>query len=145
MKAQQPLLTANECAVRRASNILMAFEYPSSSGPFARTERAQILRFYTRNGMLYSSELRKHILSLSTITERVDIRALRKIAREVFDCSAMVAGLIRELIHDLLVMKSTFSRDRLPNENNAYYDKLYLRQPYPVSNNIYWRTGVPIE
>lgn len=82
---------------------------------------------------------------MSTVTDRVDIRALTKIAREVFDCSTMAAGLVRELIHDLLVMRSDFSRDRFPNENDAYYDKIYLRQDFSVRNNVDWGAGVPIQ
>lgn len=61
----------------------------------------------------------------------------------------MVAALVRETMHDRVLMKSNFSRTRIicpdgSHENDAYYTLCYLNQGYDAKNNILWRFGVPL-
>ena len=105
----------------------------------------QILKEYAHKGELYSKELREHILSVMKVKERVCIRALTTSARAVFGQDKLtVAGFVREMVHDRLLMKSEMGIERVPDENDVYYDAVYLRRNYPVSNNILWEPGVPI-
>ena len=90
-------------------------------------------------------------MSVMSIKSRVDIFALASTAREVFgEDQIMVAALVRETIHDRVLMKSNFSPARITHqeeshENDAYYTLCYLNQSYDARNNVLWRSGVPLE
>lgn len=74
-------------------------------------------------------KLRDHILSSVKLKSRPNIRALTVTAQKVFrseNGTNIVNVLIREMIHDRLMMKSYWSKNRLPDENGVYCDAFYL-------------------
>lgn len=135
----------DEGAVRRAANIMLALKHPKEGNSFVSDTVYDLIVAYAKRGELYSEKLRDHLLSVLWLEHRVCIRALTVSARQVFDDDGvMVAALVRELIHDCLEMKSDFDAKRNADEDDAYYEAVYLRSGFSVSNNVRWGVGVPL-
>lgn len=94
---------------RRAANGLLALEYPEEGEPKVNETALTLIREYAAKCELYSQGCREHLMSVMTIKARVDVFGLATTARAVFENNQiMVATLLRETIHDRVMMKSHF-------------------------------------
>lgn len=115
MCALQPFVAScDEGAIRRAANVLLALEYRRSEKSITfetvvNERDFEKLKLYSEKGELHSTALRDDLLSTLFISERACIRALTTIGREVFgEDKIFVASLVRELVHDRLMIHSEF-------------------------------------
>lgn len=173
VEAKQPFRGIyNGGAARRPGNILLALEYLLQGEPIVNETARRIIIEFARAGELYSTEMRDKLMNVVRIQHRIRVGMLTDSARHVFPRdSVMEAALLRETIHDRLLMGSNFSAERMTmnvadgppavavdndysrnlssnslpiHENDAYYASVYLRSGYAVRNNIEWGSGVPL-
>lgn len=131
-----------------AAPFLMVLDYPSQGDAVVNENSYRLLKQYAQRGELYTRTLREHLLAISNVTERVCIMALTITERQVFGSDEiMVAALVRELINDMVLMKSSLGAERKIDDTNileddAYYSTFYLQTEYTATNNVRWGSGV---
>lgn len=126
----------NEGAVRRAANVLMAIEQGADRDVVVNHAAHRLIKQAAKKGLLYSKELREDLLSTVIVKERMQVRVLEKIARDIFGKDLrMVAALTRELIHDRLLLIGDFTPGLVSGEFDAYYDVTY-RGKFPVCSGV---------
>lgn len=85
VKGLQPFKEDYNCgAVRREANILLAVEYPKAVHPVVNELTRLLVQEYAEKGELYSHQLRRHLLSVMFLRDRVDIDKLVLSAHQVF-------------------------------------------------------------
>lgn len=128
---------------RRAANILLAYNIPDGEPASVNEDALQILKRHARKDELDSPQVRTDILSVIKLKTRVSGWGLDVTAEEVFKSKPeLLPFLIREMIHDRLMMKRDFSQEHIPREGDAYYVAFYLRLKIDVRNNIRWAPGI---
>lgn len=98
MKTLQPFKGYyNYGAVRRAANILPGMYYPKAGHPVVNETAVHLIREYAEKTVLFSHRLRKHLLSVMFLRDRVDIDKLSISAHEVFEHDEVMANAIMRL------------------------------------------------
>lgn len=132
--------------VRRTANILLAIDFKmENNAEFVNANKYRMLLRGAREGKLFTKEMRNELIQGSKVKHRLAIRKLKSIASKVFpEEPMMAAALVREMVHDRMLMPSVLPKHRVELEYDAYFDLFYRKFGICIGNNVCWDTGVPL-